>query len=199
MKAYNVDLGSALGKNSYLKKIPLVSSQKGPFKPNMVTINKDSNGRVYNYYENPITLNIDNHKFENVLDYSVIDYQDGVTDKGRLYNLRTPKSGLSVYTHDGKFARAAEYFNDKQTMNINHKPVEGFLNKITYKDGSQRLEMVTKNYSRKIVNLDVNGNVIKPSKKSTISILDKIAEGIKKVGKMLNSPSKLAIIKKINK
>lgn len=199
MKAYNVDLGSALGKNSYLKKIPLVSSQKGPFKPNMVTINKDSNGRVYNYYENPITLNIDNHKFENVLDYSVIDYQDGVTDKGRLYNLRTPKSGLSVYTHDGKFARAAEYFNDKQTMNINHKPVEGFLNKITYKDGSQRLEMVTKNYSRKIVNLDVNGNVIKPSKKSTISILDKISEGIKKVGKMLNSPSKLAIIKKINK
>lgn len=199
MKAYNVDLGSALGKNSYLKKIPLVSSQKGPFKPNMVTINKDSNGRVYNYYENPITLNIDNHKFENVLDYSVIDYQDGVTDKGRLYNLRTPKSGLSVYTHDGKFARAAEYFNDKQTMNINHKPVEGFLNKITYKDGSQRLEMVTKNYSRKIVNLDVNGNVIKPSKKSTISIFDKIAEGIKKVGKMLNSPSKLAIIKKINK
>lgn len=199
MKAYNVDLGSALGKNSYLKKIPLVSSQKGPFKPNMVTINKDSNGRVYNYYENPITLNIDNHKFENVLDYSVIDYQDGVTDKGRLYNLRTPKSGLSVYTHDGKFARAAEYFNDKQTMNINHKPVEGFLNKITYKDGSQRLEMVTKNYSRKIVNLDVNGNVIKPSKKSTISILDKIFEGIKKVGKMLNSPSKLAIIKKINK
>lgn len=199
MKAYNVDLGSALGKNSYLKKIPLVSSQKGPFKPNMVTINKDSNGRVYNYYENPITLNIDNHKFKNVLDYSVIDYQDGVTDKGRLYNLRTPKSGLSVYTHDGKFARAAEYFNDKQTMNINHKPVEGFLNKITYKDGSQRLEMVTKNYSRKIVNLDVNGNVIKPSKKSTISILDKISEGIKKVGKMLNSPSKLAIIKKINK
>ena len=199
MKAYNVDLGSVLGKNSYLKKIPLVSSQKGPFKPNMVTINKDSNGRVYNYYENPITLNIDNHKFENVLDYSVIDYQDGVTDKGRLYNLRTPKSGLSVYTHDGKFARAAEYFNDKQTMNINHKPVEGFLNKITYKDGSQRLEMVTKNYSRKIVNLDVNGNVIKPSKKSTISILDKISEGIKKVGKMLNSPSKLAIIKKINK
>ncbi len=199
MKAYNVDLGSALGKNSYLKKIPLVSSQKGPFKPNMVTINKDSNGRVYNYYENPITLNIDNHKFKNVLDYSVIDYQDGVTDKGRLYNLRTPKSGLSVYTHDGKFARAAEYFNDKQTMNINHKPVEGFLNKITYKDGSQRLEMVTKNYSRKIVNLDVNGNVIKPSKKSTISILDKIFEGIKKVGKMLNSPSKLAIIKKINK
>lgn len=199
MKAYNVDLGSALGKNSYLKKIPLVSSQKGPFKPNMVTINKDSNGRVYNYYENPITLNIDNHKFENVLDYSVIDYQDGVTDKGRLYNLRTPKSGLSVYTHDGKFARAAEYFNDKQTMNINHKPVEGFLNKITYKDGSQRLEMITKNYSRKIVNLDVNGNVIKPSKKSTISIFDKIAEGIKKVGKMLNSPSKLAIIKKINK
>lgn len=199
MKAYNVDLGSALGKNSYLKKIPLVSSQKGPFKPNMVTINKDSNGRVYNYYENPITLNIDNHKFENVLDYSVIDYQDGVTDKGRLYNLRTPKSGLSVYTHDGKFARAAEYFNDKQTMNINHKPVEGFLNKITYKDGSQRLEMVTKNYSRKIVNLDVNGNVIKPSKKSTISILDKISEGIKKVAKMLNSPSKLAIIKKINK
>lgn len=199
MKAYNVDLGSALGKNSYLKKIPLVSSQKGPFKPNMVTINKDSNGRVYNYYENPITLNIDNHKFENVLDYSVIDYQDGVTDKGRLYNLRTPKSGLSVYTHDGKFARAAEYFNDKQTMNINHKPVEGFLNKITYKDGSQRLEMVTKNYSRKIVNLDVNGNVIKPSKKSTISIFDKIFEGIKKVGKMLNSPSKLAIIKKINK
>lgn len=199
MKAYNVDLGSALGKNSYLKKIPLVSSQKGPFKPNMVTINKDSNGRVYNYYENPITLNIDNHKFENVLDYSVIDYQDGVTDKGRLYNLRTPKSGLSVYTHDGKFARAAEYFNDKQTMNINHKPVEGFLNKITYKDGSQRLEMVTKNYSRKIVNLDVNGNVIKPSKKSTISIFDKIAEGIKKVGKMLNSPNKLAIIKKINK
>ena len=199
MKAYNVDLGSALGKNSYLKKIPLVSSQKGPFKPNMVTINKDSNGRVYNYYENPITLNIDNHKFENVLDYSVIDYQDGVTDKGRLYNLRTPKSGLSVYTHDGKFARAAEYFNDKQTMNINHKPVEGFLNKITYKDGSQRLEMVTKNYSRKIVNLDVNGNVIKPSKKSTISIFDKIAEWIKKVGKMLNSPSKLAIIKKINK
>lgn len=199
MKAYNVDLGRALGKNSYLKKIPLVSSQKGPFKPNMVTINKDSNGRVYNYYENPITLNIDNHKFENVLDYSVIDYQDGVTDKGRLYNLRTPKSGLSVYTHDGKFARAAEYFNDKQTMNINHKPVEGFLNKITYKDGSQRLEMVTKNYSRKIVNLDVNGNVIKPSKKSTISILDKIFEGIKKVGKMLNSPSKLAIIKKINK
>ena len=160
MKAYNVDLGSALGKNSYLKKIPLVSSQKGPFKPNMVTINKDSNGRVYNYYENPITLNIDNHKFKNVLDYSVIDYQDGVTDKGRLYNLRTPKSGLSVYTHDGKFARAAEYFNDKQTMNINHKPVEGFLNKITYKDGSQRLEMVTKNYSRKIVNLDVNGNEI---------------------------------------
>lgn len=199
MKAYNVDLGSALGKNSYLKKIPLVSSQKGPFKPNMVTINKDSNGRVYNYYENPITLNIDNHKFKNVLDYSVIDYQDGVTDKGRLYNLRTPKSGLSVYTHDGKFARAAEYFNDKQTMNINHKPVEGFLNKITYEDGSQRLEMVTKNYSRKIVNLDVNGNVIKPSKKSTISILDKIFEGIKKVGKMLNSPSKLAIIKKINK
>lgn len=199
MKAYNVDLGSALGKNSYLKKIPLVSSQKGPFKPNMVTINKDSNGRVYNYYENPITLNIDNHKFKNVLDYSVIDYQDGVTDKGRLYNLRTPKSGLSVYTHDGKFARAAEYFNDKQTMNINHKPVEGFLNKITYKDGSQRLEMVTKNYSRKIVNLDVNGNVIKPSKKSTISILDKIFEGIKKVAKMLNSPSKLAIIKKINK
>lgn len=199
MKAYNVDLGSALGKNSYLKKIPLVSSQKGPFKPNMVTINKDSNGRVYNYYENPITLNIDNHKFENVLDYSVIDYQDGVTDKGRLYNLRTPKSGLSVYTHDGKFARAAEYFNDKQTMNINHKPVEGYLNKITYKDGSQRLEMITKNYSRKIVNLDVNGNVIKPSKKSTISIFDKIAEGIKKVGKMLNSPSKLAIIKKINK
>ncbi len=199
MKAYNVDLGSALGKNSYLKKIPLVSSQKGPFKPNMVTINKDSNGRVYNYYENPITLNIDNHKFENVLDYSVIDYQDGVTDKGRLYNLRTPKSGLSVYTHDGKFARAAEYFNDKQTMNINHKPVEGFLNKITYKDGSQRLEMVTKNYSRKIVNLDVNGNVIKPSKKSTISIFDKISEGIKKVAKMLNSPSKLAIIKKINK
>lgn len=199
MKAYNVDLGSALGKNSYLKKIPLVSSQKGPFKPNMVTINKDSNGRVYNYYENPITLNIDNHKFKNVLDYSVIDYQDGVTDKGRLYNLRTPKSGLSVYTHDGKFARAAEYFNDKQTMNINHKPVEGFLNKITYKDGSQRLEMVTKNYSRKIVNLDVNGNVIKPSKKSTISILDKISEGIKKVAKMLNSPSKLAIIKKINK
>lgn len=199
MKAYNVDLGSALGKNSYLKKIPLVSSQKGPFKPNMVTINKDSNGRVYNYYENPITLNIDNHKFKNVLDYSVIDYQDGVTDKGRLYNLRTPKSGLSVYTHDGKFARAAEYFNDKQTMNINHKPVEGFLNKITYKDGSQRLEMVTKNYSRKIVNLDVNGNVIKPSKKSTISIFDKIFEGIKKVGKMLNSPSKLAIIKKINK
>lgn len=199
MKAYNVDLGSALGKNSYLKKIPLVSSQKGPFKPNMVTINKDSNGRVYNYYENPITLNIDNHKFKNVLDYSVIDYQDGVTDKGRLYNLRTPKSGLSVYTHNGKFARAAEYFNDKQTMNINHKPVEGFLNKITYKDGSQRLEMVTKNYSRKIVNLDVNGNVIKPSKKSTISILDKIFEGIKKVGKMLNSPSKLAIIKKINK
>lgn len=199
MKAYNVDLGSALGKNSYLKKIPLVSSQKGPFKPNMVTINKDSNGRVYNYYENPITLNIDNHKFENVLDYSVIDYQDGVTDKGRLYNLRTPKSGLSVYTHDGKFARAAEYFNDKQTMNINHKPVEGFLNKITYKDGSQRLEMITKNYSRKIVNLDVNGNVIKPSKKSTISIFDKISEGIKKVGKMLNSPSKLAIIKKINK
>lgn len=199
MKAYNVDLGSALGKNSYLKKIPLVSSQKGPFKPNMVTINKDSNGRVYNYYENPITLNIDNHKFKNVLDYSVIDYQDGVTDKGRLYNLRTPKSGLSVYTHDGKFARAAEYFNDKQIMNINHKPVEGFLNKITYKDGSQRLEMVTKNYSRKIVNLDVNGNVIKPSKKSTISILDKISEGIKKVGKMLNSPSKLAIIKKINK
>ena len=165
----------------------------------MVTINKDSNGRVYNYYENPITLNIDNHKFENVLDYSVIDYQDGVTDKGRLYNLRTPKSGLSVYTNDGKFARAAEYFNDKQTMNINHKPVEGFLNKITYKDGSQRLEMITKNYSRKIVNLDVNGNVIKPSKKSTISIFDKIAEGIKKVGKMLNSPSKLAIIKKINK
>ncbi len=199
MKAYNVDLGSALGKNSYLKKIPLVSSQKGPFKPNMVTINKDSNGRVYNYYENPITLNIDNHKFKNVLDYSVIDYQDGVTDKGRLYNLRTPKSGLSVYTHDGKFARAAEYFNDKQTMNINHKPVEGFLNKITYKDGSQRLEMVTKNYSRKIVNLDVNGNVIKPSKKSTISIFDKISEGIKKVAKMLNSPSKLAIIKKINK
>ena len=199
MNAYNVDLGSALVKNSYLKKIPLVSSQKGPFKPNMVTINKDSNGRVYNYYENPITLNIDNHKFKNVLDYSVIDYQDGVTDKGRLYNLRTPKSGLSVYTHDGKFARAAEYFNDKQTMNINHKPVEGFLNKITYKDGSQRLEMVTKNYSRKIVNLDVNGNVIKPSKKSTISILDKIFEGIKKVGKMLNSPSKLAIIKKINK
>lgn len=199
MKAYNVDLGSALGKNSYLKKIPLVSSQKGPFKPNMVTINKDSNGRVYNYYENPITLNIDNHKFKNVLDYSVIDYQDGVTDKGRLYNLRTPKSGLSVYTHDGKFARAAEYFNDKQTMNINHKPVEGFLNKITYKDGSQRLEMITKNYSRKIVNLDVNGNVIKPSKKSTISIFDKISEGIKKVGKMLNSPSKLAIIKKINK
>ena len=199
MKAYNVDLGSALGKNSYLKKIPLVSSQKGPFKPNMVTINKDSNGRVYNYYENPITLNIDNHKFKNVLDYSVIDYQDGVTDKGRLYNLRTPKSGLSVYTHDGEFARAAEYFNDKQTMNINHKPVEGFLNKITYKDGSQRLEMVTKNYSRKIVNLDVNGNVIKPSKKSTISILDKISEGIKKVAKMLNSPSKLAIIKKINK
>lgn len=199
MKAYNVDLGSALGKNSYLKKIPLVSSQKGPFKPNMVTINKDSNGRVYNYYENPITLNIDNHKFKNVLDYSVIDYQDGVTDKGRLYNLRTPKSGLSVYTHNGKFARAAEYFNDKQTMNINHKPVEGFLNKITYKDGSQRLEMVTKNYSRKIVNLDVNGNVIKPSKKSTISILDKISEGIKKVAKMLNSPSKLAIIKKINK
>ena len=199
MKAYNVDLGSALGKNSYLKKIPLVSSQKGPFKPNMVTINKDSNGRVYNYYENPITLNIDNHKFKNVLDYSVIDYQDGVTDKGRLYNLRTPKSGLSVYTHDGKFARAAEYFNDKQTMNINHKPVEGFLNKITYKDGSQRLEMITKNYSRKIVNLDVNGNVIKPSKKSTISIFDKIAEGIKKVGKMLNSPNKLAIIKKINK
>lgn len=199
MKAYNVDLGSALGKNSYLKKIPLVSSQKGPFKPNMVTINKDSNGRVYNYYENPITLNIDNHKFENVLDYSVIDYQDGVTDKGRLYNLRTPKSGLSVYTHDGKFARAAEYFNDKQTMNINHKPVEGFLNKITYKDGSQRLEMITKNYSRKIVNLDVNGNVIKPSKKSTISIFDKISEGFKKVGKMLNSPSKLAIIKKINK
>lgn len=199
MKAYNVDLGSALGKNSYLKKIPLVSSQKGPFKPNMVTINKDSNGRVYNYYENPITLNIDNHKFKNVLDYSVIDYQDGVTDKGRLYNLRTPKSGLSVYTHDGKFARAAEYFNDKQTMNINHKPVEGFLNKITYKDGSQRLEMVTKNYSRKIVNLDVNGNVIKPSKKSTISILDKIFEGIKNVAKMLNSPSKLAIIKKINK
>ena len=199
MKAYNVDLGSALGKNSYLKKIPLVSSQKGPFKPNMVTINKDSNGRVYNYYENPITLNIDNHKFKNVLDYSVIDYQDGVTDKGRLYNLRTPKSGLSVYTHDGKFARAAEYFNDKQTMNINHKPVEGFLNKITYKYGSQILEMVKKNYSRKIVNLYVNGNVIKPSKKSTISILDKIFEGIKKVGKMLNSPSKLAIIKKINK
>ena len=91
------------------------------------------------------------------------------------------------------------FFNDKQTININHKPVEGFLNKITYKDGSQRLEMVTKNYSRKIVNLDVNGNVIKPSKKSTISIFDKISEGIKKVAKMLNSPSKLAIIKKINK
>ena len=70
MKAYNVDLGSALAKNSCLKRLPLVSSQKGPFKPNTVTINKDSNGRVYNYYENPITLNIDNQKFDSVLDYS---------------------------------------------------------------------------------------------------------------------------------
>ena len=199
MKAYNVDLGSALAKNSNIKRIPLVSSQKGILKPNTVTINKDSNGRVYNYYENPITLNIDNQKFDKVLDYSVVDYKDGVTNKGKFYSLRTPKSELSVYTHDGKFAKATEYFNDKQTMNINNKPVKGFLIKTTFKDGSQRLEMVTKNYSRKIVNLDVNGNVIKPSKKATISFFDKIFEGIKKVGKMLNSPSKLAIIKKINK
>lgn len=199
MKAYNVDLGSALAKNSCLKRLPLVSSQKGPFKPNTVTINKDSNGRVYNHYENPITLNIDNQKFDRVLDYSVIDYQDGVTKKGKFYNLRTPKSELSVYTHDGKFVRATEYFNDKQRININNKPVEGFLTKFTFKDGSQKLEMVTKNYSRKIVNLDAKGNVIKPSKKTTVSIFDKISKGFKKVGKMLNSSHKLAIIKMINK
>ena len=73
MKAYNVDLGSALAKNSCLKRLPLVSSQKGPFKPNTVTINKDSNGRVYNYYDNPITLIKENQIFYIVLDYNVID------------------------------------------------------------------------------------------------------------------------------
>lgn len=199
MQSYNIDFTTAIPNNTTLKKVPLASSMKGPIKPNTVSIFKDSHGRVYKNYDKPVTLNIDNQKIKNVTRFNVINYRDAVTDKGKLYDISTPKSEISFYTHDGKFAHSWEHFRDRQTVNMNGKPAKGFLIKEVFADGSQRHELITKTFSRKFMTLDPDGHVVTQPKKSLAVAMERVGQAVKNLPKLLKFPAKLGIINLIRK
>lgn len=199
MQSYNIDFTTALPKNVNLGFVPLASSRKGPVKPNSVLIFKDNNGRVHNYYDKPVTLNIDNQKIKNVTSYNVVNYRDAVTDNGKFYDISTPKSETSLYTHDGKFAHSWEHFHDRQTVNMNGKPAKGFLVKEVFADGSQRHELITKTFSRKFMTLDPDGHVVTQPEKSLAVAMERVGQAVKNLPKLLKFPAKLGIINLIRK
>lgn len=194
MQGYNIDFTTALPKNTMLSNVPLASTRKGPVKPNTVTIYKDDHGRVYKNYENPVTLNIDNHKVKNVTKYNVINYRDKCTNNGKFYDISTPKSEISLYTNDGRFTHSWEHFHDRQTVNMNGKPAKGFLIKEVFSDGSQKHELITKTFQRKFMILDPDGHVVMPPKKSLAVVAERVVQTVKSLPKLLKFPNKLGII-----
>lgn len=199
MQSYNIDFTTAIPNNTTLRKVPLASSMKGPIKHNTVSISKDSHGRVYKDYDKPVTLNIDNQKIKNVTKFNVINYRDAVTDNGKLYDISTPKSEISLYTHDGSFVRSWEHFHDRQTVNMNGKPAKGFFVKEVFADGSQRHELITKTFRRKFMTLDPDGHVVTQPKKSLAIATERVIQGVKNLSKLLKFPAKLGIINLIRK
>ena len=145
---------------------------------------KNSAGCVLCNCEKPFQLNVDGHKIPNVYPYSVVDYKDAITNNGKLYDIKTVKSNISLYTHDNKFAMLREYFQGAQSLDINGKKLYGHIIRTLFKDGTQKYEVVTPNYKTKIINLDAFGKEIVP-KQMNLKVINKMFKQTRKLLKFL--------------
>lgn len=150
---------------------------------NSVEMYKQENGRVWSTFDKPVQINVGGKKINDVLEYSTIKYTDGVTKKGRSFDIVTKDSYINAYTHDGKFYLMDQMLKNPAEIKIGDKVLKGQITKRTHADGSRLYTAIGKNLSIKKIVVAPNGQIVPVAKGK----LQKMSEMIIKNTKMFLS------------
>ena len=179
MNNYKVNLGSIL-KPNVITRLYNTPQVKAPIKSEGFSVVKDNEGRTSYLFNKPQNVNIAGQKIKGIYNYSVVPFKDGATNNGKLYNLKTSRSDISLYTHDNKFASMFEYFKYPQTLKIGEYNLRGDLTKIIKADGSKEYQVITPNFKIKKINISPNGTIQGPKKSSFEIMKNNLFQAINK-------------------
>ncbi len=177
MNSYNIDLAKTLSPNKQIT-LSLTQPRKGPLKPITITAFKENDVRTHFIYQKPQNINIAGQNIKKVYDYSVVKYKDAATQNGKLYDITTDKSRISLYTHDNKFALMEETYRQPRTLNIGNYKLKGDVTKSIKADGSKEYSVITSHYKIKKINISPEGIITGPKKSLLELIQNKLVQKI---------------------
>ncbi len=187
MSGYNIDFSYLLPNKSKISMLSIPQNEKGPLKPKHITYMKDEKGRLYGIMDKPQTINIGGHKFKNVLDYVVTNFADAATDNGKLFDITTPESDITAYTHDGKFAFYREHYNQPRKIKIGEHELKNAIYKTETASGAKEFQEVTKYYRIRTIKVSPDGTIIGPKKNLFEKAASLLSKKSKTIGKLLKN------------